>query len=137
MLANRSIPPSTVIPVLAYSDMPAAVTWLCDAFGFVERLRIGDHRTQLEVGTGALVVVQREGSAPSVQDGSVMIRVDDAHAHCARATRHGARIVLPPTDYPFGERQYSADDPEGHRWTFSQSVADVDPATWGGVMSRS
>jgi hypothetical protein len=23
----------------------------------------------------------------------------------------------------------------GHRWTFSQSIADVDPASWGGTAS--
>jgi len=39
--------------------------------------------------------------------------------------------LAPPTDYPYGERQYSAEDLGGHRWTFSQSIADVDPASWG------
>ena len=39
---------------------------------------------------------------------------------------------MPPTDFPYGERQYSVEDPGGHRWTFSQSIADVDPRTWGG-----
>ena len=44
------------------------------------------------------------------------------------------RISDPPTDYPYGERQYNAEDIGGHRWTFSQSIADVDPAEWGGVL---
>ena len=61
-----------------------------------------------------------------------MIRVADVDAHCARARTHGARIVNPPTDYPYGERQYTALDPSGRAWTFSQSIADVDPASWGG-----
>jgi uncharacterized glyoxalase superfamily protein PhnB len=34
----------------------------------------------------------------------------------------------------YGERQYTVEDPGGHRWTFSQSVADVDPADWGGEL---
>ena len=50
------------------------------------------------------------------------------------AVARGARIVSPPTDYPYGERQYTAVDLGGHHWTFSQSLADVDPADWGGVL---
>jgi hypothetical protein len=54
MKANRSIPASTVIPVLIYPDVREAVAWLSAAFGFVERVRIGEnHRTQLRFGGGA------------------------------------------------------------------------------------
>ena len=56
---NRSIPPSTVIPVLAYADVRGAVAWLGRAFGFTERLQIADHRSQLAFGDGALVVAER------------------------------------------------------------------------------
>jgi len=35
----------------------------------------------------------------------------------------------PPTAYPYGERQYTAEESAGHRWTFSQSIGDVDPAS--------
>jgi uncharacterized glyoxalase superfamily protein PhnB len=44
----------------------------------------------------------------------------------------GAQVVAEPATYPFGERQYSALDLGGHRWTFSQTLADSDPASWGG-----
>jgi uncharacterized glyoxalase superfamily protein PhnB len=55
--SNRSIPSSPVIPVLVYPDVRAAVDWLEAAFGFVERIRIGeDHRSQLSFGDGALIV---------------------------------------------------------------------------------
>jgi len=63
----------------------------------------------------------------------VLVRVDDADRHDEQAKRSGARILQPPTDDPYGEREYSALDVAGHRWTFSQSIADVDPATWGGT----
>lgn len=135
MIANRSIPPSTVIPVLEYEDVDAAVEWLCATFGFTERVRIGNHRAQLNVGDGAMVV--REGGSPSARPEprghSVMVRVDDVHAHHAHTVECGARIVEPPTDHPYGERQYSVEDLGGHRWTFSQSIADVAPEDWGGV----
>jgi uncharacterized glyoxalase superfamily protein PhnB len=137
MISNRSIPDAVIIPVLAYADVHVAAAWLCEAFGFTERLRIGDHRVQLTLGTGAVVAAQRD-AAPAREGAdashSVMVRVDDADAHCARAGAAGARIVQPPTDHPYGERQYGAVDPGGHSWTFTQSIADVDPASWGGVL---
>ena len=40
---------------------------------------------------------------------------------------------MEPTDFPYGERQYTAEDPSGHRWTFSQTLADVAPEEWGGI----
>jgi hypothetical protein len=51
------------------------------------------------------------------------------------AAAYGATIVRPPTDFPFGERPYTAEDPVGHVWTFSQRLADADPAHWGGVFT--
>ena len=62
-----------------------------------------------------------------------MVRVDDARAHFERARAAGAQILAEPSDQPFGERQYSVVDPGGHRWVFSQSIADVDPRSWGGA----
>jgi uncharacterized glyoxalase superfamily protein PhnB len=128
---NRSMPPSTVIPVLGYPDVQRATEWLSRAFGFTERLRISDHRVQLDVGDGSVVITGAPGLPSGRCAHSIMVRVADAKAHCARAAKEGARIVNEPTDYPYGERQYSAEDFAGHEWTFSQTIADVDPATWG------
>jgi uncharacterized glyoxalase superfamily protein PhnB len=133
MPANRSMPPGPVIPELPYADVVAAARWLCTAFGFAERLRIGTHRIQLHVGSGSIVVV--EGGAQGAPGGSrVMVPVADVDAHHARSVAAGAQILRAPTTHPYGERQYSALDPGGHCWTFSQSVADSDPATWGGEL---
>jgi uncharacterized glyoxalase superfamily protein PhnB len=139
---NRSIPSQVVIPVLIYPDVREAVDWLGKAFGFAERLRIGEaHRSQLEVGGGAVIVadVRHEQVPPTPGEvtHSVLVRVDDARAHCERARSHGARILMEPTDFEYGERQYAAEDPLGHhRWTFSETLEDVDPASWGGVLVR-
>jgi uncharacterized glyoxalase superfamily protein PhnB len=134
MLPNRSIPPGTVIPELAYPDVVTASAWLCTAFGFTERLRIGDHRVQLVFAGGAVVVTDGGGPEPREPTHGVLVRVDDVDRHHERAKRAGARILREPADHPFGERQYTALDVGGHRWTFSQTIADVDPATWGGVV---
>lgn len=131
MLSNRSVPPCTVIPVLSYPDVGAAADWLCNAFGFTVRLRIANHRIQLKAGDGCIVLA--EGNVPADSAHLVMVRVPDADTHHERARQHGAQILVPPTDHPFGERQYNALDFAGHRWTFTQSYADVAPEEWGGA----
>jgi uncharacterized glyoxalase superfamily protein PhnB len=131
MLQNRSMPASTVIPVLAYPSVPDAIAWLSAAFGFTLRLGIGDHRAQLDAGGGAVVITGAGVERPRGGD-SIMVRVADARAHCQRATAHGATIAMPPTDFPYGERQYTAIDFSGRAWTFSETIADVDPRDWGG-----
>ena len=138
MKPNRSIPASTVIPVLIYPDVRAAVAWLCSAFGFAERVRIGeDHRAQLAFADGAVIVADVRGDRRPPRPGevthSVTVRVQDARAHCERARACGARILMEPTDFEYGERQYNAEDLAGHQWTFSQTLADVAPEEWGGI----
>jgi uncharacterized glyoxalase superfamily protein PhnB len=138
MKINRSIPASTVVPVLIYPDVREAVAWLGGAFGFLERVRIGEsHRSQLSIGDGAVIIGdvrnERRPPRPGEVTHSVMVRVEDAHAHCEHARAYGARIVSEPTDYPYGERQYTAEDPAGHQWTFSQTLVDVAPEEWGGI----
>jgi uncharacterized glyoxalase superfamily protein PhnB len=136
---NRSIPAATVIPVLIYPDVREAVEWLSTAFGFAERLRIGEaHRSQLNVGDGAVIVADVRGEQVAPREGEVThlvtVRIDDARAHCERARSRGARILMEPTDWEYGERQYVAEDPAGHRWTFSETLDDVAPAEWGGTL---
>lgn len=135
MLANRSMPRTTVIPELAYPDIGEAIDWLTSAFGFTVRIRMGDHRAQLNVGEDGAVVLMQHPNAGAVTPlaHSLLIRVPDADAHHANAVAHGARIMRPPHDYPYGERQYTAIDFLGRSWTFSQSIADIDPRNWGGT----
>jgi uncharacterized glyoxalase superfamily protein PhnB len=136
---NRSIPSAVVIPVLIYPDVRAAVDWLGAAFGFVERLRIGEsHRSQLSVGDGAVILgdVRHDRRPPRAGEvtHSVTVRVDDVNAHCARARENGAEILMEPTDFEYGERQYTAADLAGHQWTFSETLDDVAPESWGGEL---
>jgi uncharacterized glyoxalase superfamily protein PhnB len=150
MKQNRSLPLGLVVPFLYYEDVPRAIEWLCGAFGFTERLRTPPepdgsiHLAQLNAGDGGVMLrtkyanaepryagsESRVGGAPQ----SILVRVEDADAHCTRAREYGARILAEPKDCIFGERQYSAVDPAGNQWTFSQTIADVDPAQWGAVL---
>jgi len=135
-LPNRSMPPGEIIPELAYDDLGAAVAWLVETFGFHERLRIGDHRCQLVLNDQSIVATAAaegtERPARGAARHAIMVRVADVDAHHDHVVRSGARVASPPETYPFGERQYSVEDIGGHRWTFSQSVFDSDPADWGG-----
>ena len=137
--SNRSIPSSSVIPVLVYPDVRAAVDWVTGAFGFQERLDIGEgHRSQLVYGDGAVIFAApshgREEPSTDDHTHSITVRVDDAHAHFRHAQDAGAVITSEPVDMPFGERQYHARDPWGHHWTFSESIDDVAPENWGGTL---
>jgi uncharacterized glyoxalase superfamily protein PhnB len=135
---NRSIPNAAVIPELAYADVLGAAKWLCEHFGFQERLRIADHRVQLNVGVGgALVVTQRDPKSGNIDAAhSVLVRLENIDEHYRKVVSKGVHIVRPIKSYEFGERQYTAQDFEGHIWTFSQTLEDVNPASWGGVLIK-
>ena len=131
MLSNRSMPRSTVLPELAYPSIGEAIDRLSEAFGFTIRIRMGDHRAQLNVGDGAVILIEIDGNV-SLR-ASVLVRVEDVDTHYEHTRRSGVKILRPPTDYPYGERQYNVEDFAGHHWCFSQSIADVDPRDWGGT----
>jgi len=139
VLTNRSAPPVTVTPVLIYPDVRAAVAWLESAFGFEERVRVGDaHRAQLRVGAdGAVIVadVRRDQVAPSggIVSQIIKLRVPDVDTAFARARDFGARVVDEPTTHEYGERSCMVEDLGGHRWELTQTVRDVEPEEWGGV----
>lgn len=138
MQSNRSIPPPTVIPVLVYPDVRAAVAWLARAFGFAERTRIGeDHRAQLSIGVdGAMIVAdaaggQRRPPQAGVETHVIKVRVEDVEAAFERARSHGARVLEGPIDREYGERECTIEDLAGHRWQFTQTVRDVAPEEYG------
>ena len=78
--------------------------------------------------------IQRRLPGPTVRTAH---RHEDVDRHFDHAKQFGARIVKPPNNMPFGERQYVAEDLAGHRWVFSQSVANVAPEKWGATTPQS
>jgi uncharacterized glyoxalase superfamily protein PhnB len=134
---NRSVPPATVVPVLVYPDVRAAVAFLTAAFGFVERTRVGEsHRAQLAVGAdGAVIVADIGGDRRSPHhDGvthMVRVRVDDVDTAFVRARDHGVIVLEAPVDREYGERDCTVEDLAGHRWQLAEVVADVAPEEFG------
>jgi uncharacterized glyoxalase superfamily protein PhnB len=124
--------------VLVYPDVRTAVAWLTEAFGFVERVRVGEaHRAQMQVGAdGGMIVADVSGERQAPQPGCVThvikVRVDDVDAQFERARTHGARVLEEPIDREYGERECTVEDLAGHRWQFTQTVRDVAPEEWGG-----
>jgi len=140
MIISRTTGSASVVPELAYADVAEAIQWLCETFGFAELWRVDGHRARLAFGNGVVIVADHDPNhgraAPDdsdVRSYSIMVKVEDVDTHYDHARRRGARILRPPTDHPYGERQYSCEDLAGHRWTFTQAIADLAPEDWGGT----
>ena len=129
-----------IIPYLSYKDAPAAIEFLCNAFGFEAGLQLpmgngvlGHAELSLSGNLLMLATAFEEMGHASPADlagnhAQVMVYVDDVDAHYAHAKAAGAEITQEPTDEFYGDRDYRAVDPEGHHWTFTQHVRDVSPA---------
>jgi uncharacterized glyoxalase superfamily protein PhnB len=126
-----------VAPYLLYEDAAAALDWLAEAFGFLERFRhpLDDGRVdhaEMEFDGGLIMLATPGGDyrSPRRLGGATVVihvYVDDARAHCERARAAGATIEREPTEKPYGTIQYSAEDPEGHVWLFSEQVRGPEP----------
>ena len=127
-------------PNVFYDDLAGALEWLEKAFGFQKRSEIPGPDGKLvhaEMQVDEAVVMmsptgdQDVWKSPKSLGGAVTIGLyiylDDVDAHCGRARSAGAKIVSEPENMFWGDRTYVAEDPEGHRWTFAQHVADVSP----------
>jgi uncharacterized glyoxalase superfamily protein PhnB len=123
-----------VMPYLHYHDPNAAIEFLTKAFGFTLRFAHRDdagvvRHAQLGVGDTTFMLGpaypdfrSAAASALPALHSSTWCYVDDADAHCARAREAGALILRPPTDQPYGVREYDALDHEGQEWYFCQPL---------------
>jgi len=122
-----------------YYEHPAtALDWLESAFGFERVMVITDTagnlvHSEMQFGDGYLMlgpIWADHVASPKNTGGkgtqSIHIHLKDGlDAHCARARAAGAEILREPEDQFYGDRVYSARDPEGHVWTFGQTVRPV------------
>jgi len=141
MVKNRSIPTDGALPHLYYQDVETAMVWLTEVFGFCEGYSYGGKGGPI-VGAqmclcDAVIMLKRArtGYASPKTLGyvtqSLTVFVDDAAAHYLSSKVAGAKIVEELHETVFGELQYSAEDLDGHWWTFSQHVVDLRPDEWG------
>jgi uncharacterized glyoxalase superfamily protein PhnB len=130
---------STLIPGHRYRNAPAAIDWLCNVFGF-ERKAVyeGENGTiahaELTLGNGMIMLGSGKDDEPGrgfkppdelggVETCSLYIVVPDADAAHSRAVAAGAVITTPLHDTPYGSRDFTVKDPEGHTW----NVGTYDP----------
>jgi uncharacterized glyoxalase superfamily protein PhnB len=133
------------MPFLTYKDVGAALEFLSRAFGFVEELRWVDEAgvvrvAEMRVADGFYIGLTAGGEDHATPHElgtsgahSTLVFVDDVTGHRERLRAAGADAVSEPADRPWGLRQYVADDIDGHRWEFTQFVADVPPSSWGAM----
>lgn len=124
----------TIIPCLRYRDAPAAIEWLCGAFGFEKRAVYADgdtvHHAELTFGNGMVMLgsvqagsewggrIVQPDEVGGRQTQSPCVIVADVDAHYRRATAAGATIAIDIADQDYGGRGYACHDPEGHLWWF-------------------
>ena len=127
---------STVIPCLRYRNAPAAIDWLCSAFGF-EKQAVHPNpdgtiaHAQLTFGNGMIMLgsvsgketewgrlIKQPDEIAGAETQSAYLIVADADAIYARAKEAGAEILLDIKDEDYGGRGFTCRDPEGHIWNF-------------------
>lgn len=124
---------STVIPTMRYRNAPAMIEWLSKVFGF-ERHAVYegangtiDH-AELELHGGMIMLGSMKddeygrgfrppGELGGAETRSAYIVVEDADAAYQRALEAGAVVVRPIAEMPYGSREFTVKDPEGHSWS--------------------
>lgn len=128
---------------LSYVNPKPMLNWLEEAFGLEQSMVILDAdgnlaHSEMTFGDG-LIMVGSEWSADHASPKSVggkntqsvhMHLQEDIDAHCERARKAGAEILQESATQFYGDRTYRARDPEGHIWTFAQTVQQMTPAEW-------
>ena len=125
---------ATMISCLRYRDAPAAIEWLCRAFGFEKRLVVPNPdgtivHSELSFGNGMIMVgsvsdnefgrlMKQPDEIGGAETQSAYVIVSDADAIYSKAKSAGAAIVMEISDKGYGGRDFACRDPEGHLWTF-------------------
>jgi uncharacterized glyoxalase superfamily protein PhnB len=127
-----------IYPCLGCRDAKAAIRWLCEAFGFEQRMvHPGEDRevahAELSLGPGIVMLGSASDDMPEVATDlftvggeadfsrirfALYVAIEDPDAHCDRARAAGAEIVREPSDTDYGSREYACRDLEGNVWSF-------------------
>jgi uncharacterized glyoxalase superfamily protein PhnB len=127
-----------IYPALGYRDAKRAIAWLCEAFGFEERVVYQSEdrdvaHAELSLGPGIIMLGSASDDMAAADTDRLMaggeadfsripfalyVAVEDVDAHYERARRAGAEIVRELNDTDYGSREYAARDLEGNVWSF-------------------
>jgi uncharacterized glyoxalase superfamily protein PhnB len=129
-----------VSPALRYRNAPAAIDWLCGAFGFHKQAVYPNPdgtiaHAQLTLGTGMVMLGSVSNGSPhgdiirqpdeigGCETQTPCLVVTDCDAVYQTAKAAGAQMIMDIADMPYGGRAFTCRDPEGHIW----SVGSYDP----------
>jgi PhnB protein len=123
----------TITPYLLYEDVAEALEFLERAFGFKEHVRLTgpegyDNLAEARLGDAAVYLGDpgdqyKNPKRLGQETVGLYVLVDDVDAHYERARAAGAEILAGPEDQEYGDRRYTAIDPEGHHWFFAQPIS--------------
>lgn len=135
--------PKGLSSAVSYRDPKAALRWLEEAFGFEPFMVIVDGdgnlaHSEMKFGDSIVMVgtewTEKHRSPKSIggiNTQTVHVQLEESlDAHCERARKAGANIIAEPETQFYGDRTYRCTDPEGHIWTFGQTVQKMDSADW-------
>jgi uncharacterized glyoxalase superfamily protein PhnB len=135
--------PPTIAPYLLYEDVDAALDFLARAFGFQEELRYTGpegyvSHAEMRLGDGVIYMGDpggdyRNPAHVGARTQMVCVNVENVDAVFEQARAAGAEITEEPSDQAYGERRFMARDPEGHAWSISQVIREMQPDEWGAV----
>ena len=137
MPANPPANMPRITAYLSYENVAAMLDWLTLAFGFKERVRMPGPdgkvmHAEVELADGVVMMGcpgpdYRNPKRLGQTTVGLYVYVDDVDKHFQTAKGAGAQITEPPTDQFYGDRRYTAVDPEGHVWFFATHVRDIAP----------
>jgi len=126
-----------VQPRLVIDRVDEAVSFYRHAFGgelverFVDSSGVVVHAA-VRLGTSIISMAQEMKSwqlnGPATIGGSPVLlhlTIADPDAACARAVEHGAEVVIPIKDRPYGKREGRVRDPFGHLWVLSRPTESL------------
>jgi uncharacterized glyoxalase superfamily protein PhnB len=131
---------TSVWPILAYRDAPAAIDFLSAAFGLEATAvyardddpTVIDHaEMRWPSGGGVMFGTAGKDDTPfgrrTPGNDAVYVVCTDPDELFERAIGAGAEVVHAPTDQDYGSREFAVRDPEGNLWSFG-TYAGADPS---------
>jgi PhnB protein len=130
-MAVKAIPDGyhSITPSLVARDAAKLVTFMNEAFGAKERMRMPTPdgkiaHTELEIGDSVVMLSDATNEFPA-QPGSLHLYVDNVDAVWDRAIKAGGKQQRPVQNQFYGDRSGVLIDPAGNQWNISQHVEDV------------
>jgi uncharacterized glyoxalase superfamily protein PhnB len=128
----KDYPDPQVVPYLLYADAGAAMDWLIKVFAFSERARHKNsdgtvRHGELLLDNGGVIMLGSPGTdflGPAKRGDATQLQcitITDLQAHRERAQAAGASVSEIGIRANHA-RTYTVDDPEGHRWYFSEPL---------------